>query len=214
MAILRLHPLVYWITGLLLLGLAVYIFMKESGENAARSEALEGSRPEAVAIEAFDPAIHSNEAREAVVLGEVGLDAAYQLTRPNGAPGAWVAPLRPAEGGGERTTISRGVLETDGAAIVDRLSEWAETDGADGPVVRLHGVWVRPAGRMREVIGEAFAEKGLTLAEDALFIDPFLTPREVALAQRTDSGWPGAIAVIGILVFLYGFIPRFFRRRR
>lgn len=217
MSFFKMHPLIYWIGGLLIIALAGFVYIKETDANAAKNAALAEDPPTLVAVETFDPALNSNDAKEAVVRGEIGLDAAYLLTMEKDGKvkeTQWVAPLRAAEGGGDRKTITHGVLETSGGLTAEQIAAWSEANGADGPVVTIRGVWLKPGYTDRKEISKAFEESGLTLAEGAIFFDPYLQPREAELQEKDALGIAGVIAGGGGVVFLYGFIRNFFRRRR
>lgn len=217
MSLFRLHPLIYWIGGLLIIAFAGFMYVHESEANAAKAEALAGEPPSAVMVDKFDPTLNSNGAKEAVVIGEIGLDAAYILTTEKDGEVTktqWVAPLRPVAQIDDRKTITHGVFETSGSMPREKLISWSETDGVDGPVARIHGVWVKPGYGDRKEIVEAFGEKGLTLAEDAVFFDPFMDDRETELAAKDPIEAASILGGGGALVFLYGFIRSFLRRRR
>lgn len=210
MSLLKLHPLFYWVAGLLILALGGYLYFKDTETNAARAEALAHAPPTLVAAEDFDPARDSNGAREAAVRGEIDLHAASVVAlKVEGAEVSdhrWVAPLRSAARGEDRSIITRAVVEKDGKAFLAELGGLTEADGRSGPIADIRGVWVRPGPGAYQQIAAAFTARGLTLSKDALFFDPFLRSREAELAPKDPALAAWVICGFGALVFLYGLI--------
>lgn len=216
----RLHPAVYWAAGLAIAALGAFVYFDILEENAANAIALGLEPPQAVVLQEFDPAEHANAAKEVVLIAELEPGARFSLTKERSGVVTdrnWTAPLRDAvkegSGGSPDANIRAAIYESDGDVPEDRLQAWVIGNGPNGPLLRLHGVLTRPSSSQREQIAIAFAERGLTLAEDAIFIDPFLKPREIELAQKDPTGASVFIAGAGGLVFLYGFLRSWLRRR-
>ena len=149
----RLHPVIYWIAGLLMIALAAIVYLSMLEDNARHfAEALAGDPPAAVRLEDFDKAVHANAAKEVVILAAVETAAMYTMSRETFGVEIkrWVAPLRPAASGLDATEIRAALFERDGAAPAETLSRWFVAENEGRPVARLHGVLKTVSGGRRQ----------------------------------------------------------------
>ena len=76
----RLHPIIYWLAGVAIIGFAIFMHSDSLQRNEARSAALKGDPPTAKPIEAFNQDRDSNTAKEAVIIAVLEASAIYTLT--------------------------------------------------------------------------------------------------------------------------------------
>ncbi|MEM9725368.1 MAG: hypothetical protein AAF909_07890 [Pseudomonadota bacterium] len=212
----RLHPVLYWIAAVAVIGLGVFSYFDTLQDNERRAAALADGAPAPVRLSEFDPAAHGNAAGEVTIIAAIEADAMYTLTEEKNGRETdrnWTAPLRTAIASGDRSVIRAAIFERGDDISNDQLAEWIIANSGYGPIVQLNGVLRTLTSKDREQVENAFAEQNLTLAEDAIFIDPFLLPREQELASRDPMTFPIVAGVVSVLLFLYGFFRRWMRRR-
>lgn len=149
--------------------------------------------------------------------GEVALQA--QLDRPRAylaAGGAvWLAPLYPPDAERPADPVRAMVFERDGAVPEAAFAHWVLAVGRAGTLVELRGAKVDPHSALRRQAAAALRAEGLNLAEDAVFIDPFLRSRREELAP-TRLALPFSLSVmaLGAGLALFGYWRRRADRKR
>ncbi len=211
----RWNPWVYLIGGALVVVLAVALALHSESENAGRREAAAGAPPPPVAVGAFDAERDANAADEVALVGTLRLDLAEtweeELAVVSVPVRRWAAPLEPA--GGFDDGVIRVVVVEPRRRDAD-LDAWIARDGLGSAATPVRGYIVRAGFReSRAHLAERFAARGLTLADDAVLIDPFLRSRAEELAPRDTLVMAGSIGLFGLAVFGYGLLRRWLRRR-
>ena len=213
----RMHPAIYWVAGVVCFGGAYVFYQDTLSENEANAAALAGPTPAEVALESFDRAKDANAAGEVVITGVLDVSAIYTLKQTkNGREKGkqWIAPLRPLESADD-PSIHAVVFEGTGEDPIEKiLTDQGQAGVTEfGPMVRVHGVLTKPSSSLREQVADAFGDEKLTVADDVIYIDPFMASREQELKQQDPMGAPIVAGGLGGVLILYGFLRMAFRRR-
>ncbi|MBS8225883.1 hypothetical protein [Vannielia litorea] len=217
----RLFAALAWpflLAGIGAFGLCGWLLLEELHESREMEALARAPQPEAVAIEAFDRAVHIHAFDEVHVKGQLDLSMQYDLVAPNPAGGAdYVGVMIPiyAEGAESTEGGAQGVLlfdqgpggDTIGETEVNTLVAQIDGEGAVGPIISVAGR-AASAGLYRPLVFDAFAENGRVLDETFLTIAPFRAARELALARAPDLEQPmilGMGGTIAVLLAMIGF---------
>jgi hypothetical protein len=179
---------VYFVLAPLVAAFAVFMYFDMTGDDAARVKALKHHAPAAVAIESYDPVKHVADADEVTILAQLDLASMSEVVRTK----------RGSERG--RTTLGMlysttaeapegkalGMMVIDGAVNDDKLVGLAVAEGKFGPIMKLNGTTGADWGKGSET--DLAAEHSAGLAENAVYITPFLNGRETDLAPRGGAG--------------------------
>ncbi len=156
---------------------------------AEKAQALQAGAPEPVAFDAFTEAdIHA--ADEVHVAAWLGTDYNYELTKQRkGTDTVRRMYVLFGPGDAETSKVARGIVllspgQVDGF-IGHLLSRMYDPLDARMPF-HLNGA-VDTSPELSDMVADAFAEQGLTKAEDFVVIEPFLEGREAALAPDPDA---------------------------
>jgi hypothetical protein len=156
---------------------------------AEKAQALQAGAPEPVSFDAFTEAdIHA--ADEVHVAAWLGTDYNYELTKQRkGTDTVRRMYVLFGPGDAETSKVARGIVllspgQVDGF-IGHLLSRMYDPLDARMPF-HLNGT-VDTSPELSDMVADAFAEQGLTKAEDFVVIEPFLEGREAALAPDPDA---------------------------
>ncbi|MEL6977616.1 MAG: hypothetical protein AAGM38_02920 [Pseudomonadota bacterium] len=149
--------------------------------------------------------------------GEIALRAQLDLPRAyiirDGIRDAFVAPLYAETDQRPGDEVAAVLFEPSGAAPDAAFANWARAAGPAGTIVEFRGAPARAGPRTRRRIAEALESEGLTLAPDAVFIEPFLESRRRELApSAAPLVFGGLVIAAGALLGLYGALARPRRR--
>lgn len=204
---LRLGPLALGGIAVAILGAGYYLQIQQNERNVLRLQALQDGPPAVVDIMKFDSDVHTTELREAVVRAQPLFDNAYRLTLEKNGPDdfSYMVPLVSADAASDRVAFGIA-LYTSGSFTFDDLTDEllyrGITDFGDyGPILEYNGK-VSGLGQWDEMVDEALAMEGLTMAANPVIIRPYLEGREAALTppETTVFGFLSKVAgAIGLL---------------
>lgn len=203
----------YWLLGAALIALGTAMAIDSERANAERREAAAAPPPEPVALADFDPTQNVATAGEVALRAVLRRDLAFEWKQDTlGVPiSYWAAAIdASADARGDvRAVILSNRPES------DELSRWRERASLGIGEDPIRGL-VRDSrdDKIRESLAAEFAKSGRSLAPDAVLIEPFLTTRADALKPRDSLLMLGVIAGFGAVVFLYGFLRRYLKRRK
>lgn len=220
--LLSFHPLIYYILGLGVAALAVSVIWRGGQEASERADALAGAPPALTQLSAFDAAADVGAANEVLIEAQINLGALAVIRFKRGAEEVTrtIAPLFAENAAEAPDRVTALLYETDGALDEAALAPILRGDGPASALetaarVEINGALTPLARRSRRVIEEALGAKGLTLAEDAILINPFLEGREAALGARAELDSLALYAAFsGFLIFGYGLFRSWWTRRR
>lgn len=210
-----LHPAIYWIGGVAVIGLAVSVYQADQEAEAAKALALAQSQPEAARLEGFDPNLHLGHDGELTLTAQIDLAQLHEVVAPHGLPPErrWVAPLYDTNAKAPDPAVDAMMLAPSKGFSADRLDALSEKTGPLGPVVTLNGRLVDPAP-FEEAVVDAIALDGQVASPDVIYIEPFLHGRDAAFAPSPRGRAQAlAIALGGALMLAYGVVWRWIRRR-
>jgi hypothetical protein len=208
----RLPAIVYLILAPLGVAGSVYLYIDDQKSEAAKAVARAAPPPAEVKIEAFDRAHNTGTANEVVVLGQVDVTQAMEVTRSKSGTvrERWViAPVYPTTAT-DPSAPAIGVMLQRGAATDDQLAHLVVAQGKFAPIMRLDGSLLEP-GSERQALDEVTDR--MKISPSAIYIDPFEEGRAAGLAA-SNGGRDAAIAalVISLLIGAFGAF-RFFSER-
>ncbi|MCO6383149.1 hypothetical protein [Oceanicola sp. 502str15] len=198
-------------------GLGGWVLLEELRSSRAIEAVAKASQPEAVAVEAFDPATDVHALGEVHVIGQLDLSMQYDLVAPGDGAGDYVGVMIPlyAREAADTRGPALGVLLYDqgpnggtiGDTEVNTLIAQIEGEGAVGPYISVAGRAVG-AGRYQGLVFDAFAENERQIAESFLTIAPFRAGRVADLTAGPNLQQPmiyGMGGTIAVLLALIGF---------
>ncbi|MEM9725365.1 MAG: hypothetical protein AAF909_07875 [Pseudomonadota bacterium] len=140
---------------------------------------------------------------------------AYFLPLGRSQAQAFTAPLYPPDETDLSATVQALLLEPEGAPPDAVFVNWVSGVGPRATVVELSGRVVEPGAEFRALAAQAFAAEGLTIAPDALFIDPFDAIIAPAPALRMlPLGLATAVSLMGLVLLIAARRPRRLRRSK
>lgn len=196
-----------WLIGGALAIAASFVLEYVQVQRAAdRALALRQGPPEAVAIETFDPAIHTGIADEISLRAQVAFDQpiVVDMELELGLVDAVLFPLY-AENDVDRVVL--GVLvghapspenNLDGRAFVASI----QGTGANGTLVELNGRTLEPE-QFRLIMQGALATTGGTVSDTFYAVKAFSNGRDAALALPEDTAISGLLFWTGIAMGLF-----------
>ncbi|CAN5299911.1 hypothetical protein BH10PSE14_BH10PSE14_16460 [soil metagenome] len=203
----------YVLASPLILAGGVFGYFTDQDAEAAKMLARHRPPPAAVAIEKFDPAHNVGPANEIVLVGQLDMAKAMELTETkNGREiHRWtVAAIYPATAT-DTTQPALGAMVKDGAMSDRELAGFVVGDGAFGPVMKLDGLQATDFSAQEAV--RKTIEGKVAMASSPVLIDPFEKGRKAGLAA-SDSGkiFAGVVAVIALLCLGFGLYRRWEKR--
>ena len=194
---------------------AVFFYFQDQKDEAAKSVALSQDPPTAVDVASFNNATNVGPADEVVVQGQIDHTARYTLVRKKKRRETtnWIIPLYASDATERPDAVKFMLLGEADEVPLQKILETATSLEGDRPTVEINGVITKP-GKFRSMVSEAMQEQGMSLASDAVFIEPFLEGREAGLAANENGPTTSlVIGGLGVLLFLYGFLRRNARRK-
>ncbi len=196
-----------WLIGGALAIAASFVLEYVQVQRAAdRALALRQGPPEAVAIETFDPAIHTGIADEISLKAQVAFDQpiVVDMERELGLVDAVLFPLY-AENDGDRVAL--GVLVGHAPSPENNLDERSfvasiQGTGANGTLVELNGRTLEPE-QFRLIMQGALATTGGTVSDTFYAVKAFSNGRDAALALPEDTAISGLLFWTGIAMGLF-----------
>jgi hypothetical protein len=210
----RLPPFAYFLLAPLAIAFGLYMYFDDRKSEAEKAVALSAQPPELVKIEAFDPAKNTGVAREVNIVGQVDMSQMMEVTQSKrgNVRERWVlAPIYPTTAT-DTSAPAVGVIVQRGGATDDQLMRLIVGDGAFGPLMEIDGVSIDPSTERSAL--EMVSDK-YRVTSNAIYIDPFEAGRAAGLgASSTGRQASISIAILGVLIGLYGVGRMFFLRRR
>jgi hypothetical protein len=203
----------YLVASPLILAGGIAFYFSDQQAESAKLIARHHAPPAAFAIEKFDPARDVGRANEVVVVGQVDLAKAMELTETkNGAEiHHWtVAAMYPADAA-DTSAPAIGAMVHDGVLSDQQLASFVVGRGPFGPIMKIDGVQTTEFSA-QEAVRKTVSGK-VTMAPSALLVDPFENGRKAGLAP-SDSGKIAAGVIVGLalLSLAYGFFRRWQKR--
>lgn len=202
---LRLFFRLPWQVFLLLSGFVIWVgftqYQSEVSVQAERAEALAGRPPSVVPLRDFDPEVDVHLAGEVNIVGQIDPQYNYRLTEERRGTDD-VRRLFVLFDSTDRLGYpqARAAIMIDDEqmpAFMEWVDEVSKTFGPAGPVISVNGLHeTRPA--LAGMAREAMSEEGLTLAENFVFVTPFLEGRAAGLAPSSFEPWNKAGGLWGI----------------
>ena len=204
MWVFRLPHWVYLGLAPLIAVLGTFLYFDISGDDAARAQALKQQAPAAVLIENFDPAKNVSEADEVTIVAQLDLASMSEVVRKK----------RSSERG--RTTFgllysttaeapngkAPGMVVIEGSVTDEELAKLMVGAGKFGPILKFNGTIGADSGKGSET--DMATEKTQGLADNAVYITPFMKGRAVDLAPRGNAG-----GTLGFLLMVAGALAAF-----
>ncbi len=216
----RIFAVLAWpilLAGVGALGLGGWILLEEIKTSSALWAVAEAPQPQAVTIEAFDPATDIHASAEVHVMGQLDLSMQYDLLAPGGPEGDYLGVMIPVYPYAAENTLgpALGVLlydqgpggDTIGEVEVNSLVAQIDGEGAVGPYISVGGQAAN-AGLYRALVLDAFVENERSIADDFLTIAPFRAGRAADLSAAPDVEQPmilGMGGTIAVLLAMIGF---------
>lgn len=199
----RLPSWVYFIVAPLGLAFAIYLFIDDQKDEAAKATARAGNPPAEVTIDEFDTAKNVGAAGEAVIVGQVDFNQSYELTKTKrGIERAHyvLAPIYPVDAT-DASQPALGVLMQDGRLSDEQIRNLAVGVGPFAPVLKIDGKVLNVA----DIGGNAsdFAQR-VKLTPNSVYIDPFENGRAAGLAP-SSNGRDAAMLIGVVALVLCGF---------
>lgn len=161
-------------------------------------------------LEDFNPDRNIGQAQEAILVGQVDVAQAYELsiTKSGKETGYFVLAPMYSTTATDAAKPATGVLLQEGRLDEDQIKSMAIGSGPIGPVLRIDGKILSAS----EVKGhDPEFRDHVRLAQNPVYIDPFEEGRAAGLAARSNGRDAAiAIAVFALIVAAWGF----FKRRR
>ena len=206
----------YWIAGVLIMVLSIFVAIETLEKDALRAEAAAAPQPAGTPVAQFDPEHHVYAAEEVALIGELRRDL-IEAWDAEGAVGIdmnnWAAPLVPT--GEEFDGVVRLLVLEDGYAIEAPIAAWLKTPGLGGAQAPVRGfVSTKIDKDQRAHLERQYARRDLALADEIFVIEPFLKSRAEELEPDGLTGAPALVAGFGLFVFGFGFLRRWMKRRR
>lgn len=180
-------PLTLGAAAIAILGAGFYLQIGQNERNAERVAAIAAGPPKAFNISQYDADRDMTDQREVVVRAQASMSNRYRLTysENTGDDYAYMVPLLATTAQSEQIVMGIA-LYTARDFTFDDLTPELMLDGAVGfgdvgPILEINGR-VQSLGKWQDMTDEAFDEKGLTLAANAVIMRPYLDGRAAALA--------------------------------
>lgn len=186
-------------------GVAAYFSAQDS--EASKLRARHRPPPAAVAIENFDRAHHVGPANEVVLVGQVDMARAMELTETKNGREThhWtVAAIYPA-GATDTSQPALGAMVQDSALTDTQLSRFVTGVGAVGPIMKIDGL-LTDEFSAREALRKTVTGK-VAMASSPVLVDPFENGRKAGLAASDEgkvlAGFVAALALLCLGFSLY-----------
>lgn len=214
MWLLRLPAIVYLLLAPLALAGSAYFYFEDQKQEAAKAVARSAKPPATVPIEKFDATRDTGAADEVSVTGQVDVNNMMEVTRSKRGTvrDRWLlAPVYPTDAK-DTSKPAIGVMFQHGDATDDQLAQMIVGEGPVGPIMRINGTKVDPSTAYSAL---DTAGDRIRTTPDAIYIDPFEAGRGEGLAASSNGRDVAiGIAVLGLLLGLYGAARMFWLRRR
>lgn len=203
----------YILASPLILAAGIFGYFSDQEAEAAKMLARHRPPPAAAAIEKFDPAHNVGPANEIVLVGQLDMARAMELTETKSGREIhhWtVAAIYPATAT-DTAQPALGAMVKDGALSDRQLAGFVVGNGAFGPVMKLDGLRADDFSA-QEAVRKTIGGK-VTMAPSPVLIDPFENGRKAGLAP-SDSGriFAGLVATIALLCLGLGLYRRWEKR--
>lgn len=190
------------IAPLLLVG-AGGVFITDRQSEAVKAVARAAKPPPAVKLEDFNPQKSVGQAQEAILVGQVDVAQAYELTitKSGEETGHYVlAPIYPTNAT-DASAPATGVFFQEGRIDQDQVKSMMIGSGPIGPVLRIDGRILSNS----EILGnDSEFRDHVRVAQNAVYINPFEEGRATGLAAST-KGRDTAIGLV-VLALLVGLL--------
>ncbi|MDH7972240.1 hypothetical protein QH494_08595 [Sphingomonas sp. AR_OL41] len=203
----------YILASPVILAAGIFGYFSDQDSEAAKMLARHRPPPAAVAIERFDAKRNVGSANEIVLVGQLDMARAMELTETKSGREIhhWtVAAVYPATAT-DTSQPALGAMVKDGAISDRDLAAFVVGDGAFGPIMKLDGLQKTDFAAQEAV--RKTVEGKVTMAASPVLIDPFDKGRKAGLAASDDGKvFAGVVAAIALLCLGFGLYRRWMKR--
>ena len=182
-------PLTIGAVAIAILGLGFYLQVGQNERNVERAAAIAAGPPPVFDIASYDADRDMTDQREVVVRAQASMSNRYRLTYSEdwGDDYAYMVPLLSTNATNEKIIFGVALYTSSDFTFdditPDLMLNGAVGFGEIGPIMEINGR-VQSLGKWQDMTDEAFAEKGMTLAANAVIMRPYLNGRASALAPQ------------------------------
>lgn len=192
-------------------GVTAYFSAQDS--EAAKLRARHRPPPAAIAIENFDRARHVGPANEVVLVGQVDMAKAMELTETKNGREIhhWTVAAIYAAGATDASQPALGALVQDSALTDAQLSQFVTGVGAVGPIMKIDGL-LTDEFSAQEAVRKTVNGK-VAMVSSPVLVDPFENGRKVGLAASDDGKiFAGVVAALALFCLGFGLYRRWKKR--